>query len=153
MIRLGSLAGYPFEGPRALVGWAPPDGAAVYAILCRDDAERRPNDYAVIYVGHSDNLADGALPWRHERTQSWIERAGSKWALHVCTYVVPGGLVSHREQIVRELVATYRPSCNVEQFDQAWNDEWIGSYAAPTTGPLTTGRTPPAAKKRQSPEL
>ena len=24
MIRLGSLAGYPFEGPRLLVGWTPP---------------------------------------------------------------------------------------------------------------------------------
>ena len=24
MIRLGSLAGYPFEGPRLLAGWTPP---------------------------------------------------------------------------------------------------------------------------------
>ena len=24
MIRLGSLAGYPFEGPRVLAGWTPP---------------------------------------------------------------------------------------------------------------------------------
>ena len=32
MIRLGSLAGYPFEGPRLLAGWTPPAEAAVYAI-------------------------------------------------------------------------------------------------------------------------
>ena len=33
VIRLGSLAGYPFEGPRVLAGWTPPAAAAVYAIL------------------------------------------------------------------------------------------------------------------------
>jgi hypothetical protein len=143
VIRLGSLAGYPFEGPRVLAGWTPPNVAAVYAILCRDDPEGRPNDHAVIYVDHSDDLADGTLPFRHPRSPCWVERAGSRWALHVCVYEVPGGLPSHREQIVRELVAVYRPSCNVEQYDQAWRDEWIGAYQAPTTGPLTTGRTPP----------
>jgi hypothetical protein len=37
----------------------------------------------------------------------------------------------------------YRPGCNVDQFDQAWKDEWIGTYSAPTTGPLTTDRRPP----------
>jgi len=33
MIRLGSLAGYPFEGPRLLAGWTPPPAAAVYDLL------------------------------------------------------------------------------------------------------------------------
>ena len=28
MIRLGSLAGYPFEGPRLLAGWTPPSSPA-----------------------------------------------------------------------------------------------------------------------------
>jgi hypothetical protein len=32
MIRLGSLAGYPFEGPRVLAGWTAPAKPAVYAI-------------------------------------------------------------------------------------------------------------------------
>jgi hypothetical protein len=143
VIRLGSLAGYPFEGPRVLVGWTPPSVAAVYAILCRDDPERHPQDHAVIYVGHSDDLADGLLPFRHPQAPCWIERAGSRWALHIGVYEVPGGLRSHREQIARELIAVYRPSCNTEQFDNAWRDEWIGAYQAPTTGPLTTDRTPP----------
>ncbi len=143
MIRLGSLAGYPFEGPRVLAGWTPPSVPAVYAILCRDDAEGRPQQYSVIHVDHADDLADGRLPFRHPRTPCWIERAGSRWALHICVYEVPGGLRSHREQIARELIAVYRPGCNVEQFDPAWRDEWIGDYRAPTTGPLTTGRQPP----------
>ena len=41
-----------------------------------------------------------------------------------------------------ELVAIYEPSCNADQYDQAWRKEWIGDYSAPTTGPLTTGRDP-----------
>src|SRR6516164_9558559 len=52
MIRLGSLAGYPFEGPRLLAGWTPPASAAVYAIAYKPEPEAKPDKYAVIYVGH-----------------------------------------------------------------------------------------------------
>jgi hypothetical protein len=62
--------------------------------------------------------------------------------VHIATYEVPGGLASHRELIVQELCAVYHPSCNEQQFDQAWRDHWIGSYEAPTTAPLSTGRQP-----------
>jgi hypothetical protein len=56
---------------------------------------------------------------------------------------VPGGTPSHRERIAQELCAVYHPSCNAQQYDTAWKDEWIGEYNAPaTTGPLTTGREP-----------
>jgi hypothetical protein len=142
VIRLGSLAGYPFEGPRVLAGWTPPPVAAVYAILCRDDPQGRAQEYAVIHVGHSDDLTREHFPFRHPRAPCWIERAGDRFSLHICTYEVPGGLASHREQIARELIAIYRPSCNEEQFDDAWKQEWIGTYAAPTTSPLTTDRQP-----------
>ena len=57
MIRLGSLAGYPFEGPRTLAGWTAPARPAVYAVLSRNDAERKPNQYSVIFVGQSDDLS------------------------------------------------------------------------------------------------
>ena len=40
MIRLGSLAGYPFEGPRLLAGWTPPAEPAVYVVLYRPDPAR-----------------------------------------------------------------------------------------------------------------
>ena len=49
---------------------------------------------------------------------------------------MPGGGPAHREQIARELTAIYQPSCNDQQYDQAWEDEWIGEYSAPTTGPV-----------------
>jgi hypothetical protein len=144
VIRLGSLAGYPFEGPRALAGWTPQPRAAVYAIVFKPEPDANPERYAVIYVGQSDDLSKERFPFKHPRASCWVRRAGTRWALFICTYEVPGGLRSHREQIVRELTAVYRPGCNPEQYDPAWKEQWIGEYHAPTTGPLTTGRDPAA---------
>ena len=142
MIRLGSLAGYPFDGPRLLGGWTPPASPAVYAIMYKPDPENRRETYAVIYVGHADDLSAERFPFHHPRAQCWIRRAGNRWQIYICTYEVPGGLRSHREEIARELATIYRPSCNEQRYERAWKDEWIGEYTAPTTGPLTTGRDP-----------
>lgn len=142
MIRLGSLAGYPFEGPRVLAGWTPPATPAVYAIMYRPEAEARPDRYAVIYVGHYDDPARERFPFGHPRAPCWVRRAGSRWKLYVCTYEVPGGLPSHREQIAQELGAVYHPGCNEQAYEPSWKAAWIGEYSAPTTGPLTTGRDP-----------
>jgi hypothetical protein len=142
MIRLGSLAGYPFEGPRALAGWTPSAHAAVYAIVFKPDADAKPDRYAVTYVGESADLSAERLPFNHPRAGCWVRRAGSRWNLYVCTYEVPGGLPSHRAQIVRELIAVYHPTCNRERYDPSWKEQWIGDYTAPTAGPLTTGRDP-----------
>jgi hypothetical protein len=140
MIRLGSLAGYPFEGPRLLGGWTPRPVAAVYAILCRPQAASRPDEYAVIDVDHSDDLSAEQFPFRHRRAACWVRRAGDKWRVYICTYEVPGGLRSHREQIARELNSIYRPGCSDERYAPQWKPEWIGEYSTPTTGPLTTTR-------------
>ena len=142
MIRLGSLAGYPFEGPRVLAGWTPPARPAVYAIAVKPEPDAKPDTYAVIYVDHSEDLSAERFPFSHRMAASWVRRAGSRWKLYICTYEVPGGLPSHREQIARELMAIYHPSCNPDQYDSSWKDEWIGEYTAPTTGPLTTSRDP-----------
>jgi hypothetical protein len=141
VIRLGSLAGYAFEGPRALAGWTPPQQPAVYAILAKSNP-KRPQEFSVIFVGHADDLSVEGFPFRHPRSSAWISRAGGKYNLHVCWLQVPGGTRAHREQITRELAAIYDPSCNLEKFDKAWKDEWIGSYDAPVTDALTTGREP-----------
>ncbi len=142
MIRLGSLAGYPFEGPRVLAGWTPPTIPAVYAIMYQPDPDKTAPEYAVIYVNHADDLSLEGFPFKHPRAACWTSRAGNRFNLHVCTYEVPGGMRSHREQIARELMAVHKPACNLEKFDHAWNDEWIGSYSVPTTAPLTTDRDP-----------
>jgi hypothetical protein len=142
VIRLGTLAGYPFEGPRVLGGWTAPALAAVYAIVYKPEPEAHPQRYAVIYVNHSADLSMERFPFRHPRAPCWVKRCGDRWRLFICTYEVPGGLPSHREQIANELRAIYRPSCNTTRYDQSWKDEWIGEYQAPTTGPLTTSREP-----------
>jgi hypothetical protein len=138
MIRLGSLAGYPFEGPRVLAGWTAPPVAAVYAILCKPDPETKPEKYAVIYVGHSADLSAERFPFRHPSAPCWVRRAGSRWKVYIATYEVPGGTAAHREQIARELTAVYHPGCNPQQYDQAWREEWIGGSPAPEPGPGTT---------------
>jgi hypothetical protein len=136
MIRLGSLAGYPFEGPRLLGGWTAPAQAAVYVIMYKPDPEAKPGRHAVIYVGHAEDLSAERFPFQHGRAACWIRRAGSRWKVYIATYEVPGGTRAHREQITRELIAVYQPQCNDEQYSQAWKDEWIGEYSAPTTGPV-----------------
>ena len=136
MIRLGSLAGYPFEGPRLLAGWTAPARPAVFAIMYKPEPDTKPEKYAVIYVGHADDLTAARFPFSHPRAACWVRRAGSRFKVYICTYEVPGGNRPHREQIARELIAIYRPSCNKQQYDQAWRDEWIGEYTAPTTGPV-----------------
>ena len=146
MIRLGSLAGYPFEGPRLLGGWTPPPVPAVYAILCKPDPQRRPERYTVIYVGHADDLSAERFPFRHPRASCWVRRAGSRWKVYVCTYEVPGGTRAHREQISRELTAIYHPGCNTQQYDQTWKDEWIGASTTPGAQRRPDGPGPSARR-------
>ncbi len=139
MIRLGSLAGYAFEGPRALAGWTPSAVPAVYAIMAKDNPDR-PQEMSVIYVGHSDDLSSEGFPFKHPRSAAWIKRAGGKYNLHACWLEVPGGTRAHREQISQELLAVYAPTCNTEKYDNAWKAEWIGDYSTPVTDALTTKR-------------
>jgi hypothetical protein len=134
VIRLGSLAGLTFEGPRVLAGWTAPAAAGVYAVLYKPDPETKPERYAVTYVGHSDALSAERFPFRHPRAACWVQRAGSRWKVYIATYEVPGGGRAHREQIARELIAIYRPRCNTQQYDQAWKDQWIGTEPAPHPG-------------------
>lgn len=139
MIRLGSLAGYSFEGPRVLGGWTPPGIAAVFVILHVPDANK-PQQFGVIYVGHADDLSASGLPFEHPAANAWIKRAGNKWKLHIATLQVVGG-VRQREQIVTELCAVYDPPCNTEKFENAWEPHWIQEYDSPgLTSPLTTPR-------------
>lgn len=125
MIRLGPAAGYLFESPRVLAGWTPPATAAVYAVLYRQDPKSTPDRYAVIFVGHSGNLAKERFPFRHPRAACWISRAGSKFRLYIATLEVAGG-PAHRETIATELITTYEPPCNRQRFDSTWKPEWIG---------------------------
>ncbi len=141
MIRLGSLAGYPFEGPRLLGGWTPPP-APPSTRSCTSPSPRR----APAATPSSTSATPTTWPPSASRSSTrgaacWVKRAGSRWKVYICTYEAPGGGPAHREQIARELMAVYQPQCNAERYDPAWKDHWIGDYTAPTTGPVTR-RTP-----------
>jgi hypothetical protein len=123
MIRLGSLAGYPFEGPRVLAGWAPPPVAAVYAIVRKPDPDR--DRYAVLDVDQSGDLSGAGFPFRHPRAGCWIARAGSRWNLYACWYEIPGDSVAQRGEIVRQLIAVYQPRCVGSQYVHAWDPTWL----------------------------
>jgi hypothetical protein len=112
MIRLG---GYLFAGPRLLGGWTAPSRAAVYAVFYRPHPERRPERYAVLHIGHSENLAGEGFPFHHPDAHAWLERAGSKWKLHIATLEVPGGNPAHRAAIASELLAIYQPRGNAQR--------------------------------------
>lgn len=135
MIRLGSLAGYAFSGPRLLGGWTPTATPAVYVILYKPDPDRER--YAVIYVGHTDDLAAEGFPFKHRQSPCWVKRAGSKWKVHIATLEIPGGGPGHREMVAHELISVYEPHCNEQKYDHSWRDEWIGEYSdAPNTAPM-----------------
>ena len=102
MIRLGSLGGYPFDGPRVLGGWHPPSGPGIYAVLAKSKPDSQ--QFEVIYLGHADELTEIGLPFDHPHADRWIERAGGKWDLWIAAYSIPGGLPSHRERITHELI-------------------------------------------------
>jgi hypothetical protein len=139
VIRLGSLAGYLFEGPRLLGGWTPPSRPGVYVVMYHLPPSSR---YAVIYADQADDLSAVGLPFRHRKTPCWVTRAGDKWHLHVAWFEVPGDTRPHREQIVAELIAMYEPHCNTEKYANTWRPEWISEYEARTASPLTTPKTP-----------
>jgi hypothetical protein len=148
VIRLGTLAGYSFEGPRLLAGWTPPARPAVYAVFYRPKPETQPERYGVIYVGHSEDLTRERFPFDHAAAKRWLDRVGGdRFKLYIGVLEAPGATPAHREQIARELIAIYRPGCNTEQYDQAWEEHWIGDYETPgTTGPLTTDRDPSGSR-------
>ena len=43
MIRLGSLAGYSFEGPWLLAGWTPPDHPGLFAVMYKPEPDTKPD--------------------------------------------------------------------------------------------------------------
>src|SRR5690606_13814417 len=111
--------------------------------LYRPEPERNPERYGVLYVGQTEDLSKEGFPFRHPASGCWLSRVdGDRFRLHICTLEAPGAAEAHREQIRRELVAIYKPGCNADQSDHAWQDHWITDYSAPTTGPLTTDRDP-----------
>jgi hypothetical protein len=136
-IRLGSLAGYVFEGPFTLQGWKAPSKPGVYVIMYKPKPDKAPDKYAVIYVGQNMDLSKEGLPKNHEHYHCWVERAGTPWKLHVAAYYFPGSNPRQLISVQNDLIAHYNPRCNPEKFDKGWQGKWVGEYTSSLTGPLT----------------
>jgi hypothetical protein len=87
-LRLGSLAGYPFEGPRLLAGWTAPAAPGVYAITVKPDPAR--DQHAAINVGHCGDLPALLV---QACGRPVLDQAGrlAVAPLRMHTYEVPGG--------------------------------------------------------------
>ena len=103
--------------------------------MYKPEPETKPDRYAVIYVGHSDDLSKERLPFSHPRAACWIKRAGDRWKVYIATYEVPGGLRSHREQIAQELVRGLPPELQRAA---------VRPGLAATSGSASTPPRPPA---------
>ncbi|MGH2719241.1 MAG: hypothetical protein ACRDJU_11755 [Actinomycetota bacterium] len=126
MIRLGSLAGYSFEGPVPLSDWEPADSPGVFAVMYRQDPQVA--QYAVIHAGPSDDLRAEGFPFGHPSAGCWEARAGSKEALLVAWFFVPGGTPRIRNGIAQELNAVYQPVCSWGVYAQLRDVEWTAEY-------------------------
>lgn len=131
-IRLGSLAGYSFDGPLLLGGWTAPKRPGVFAVMYKAEPDTKPEAYSVIYVDYALDLSKAGLPKSHRHASCWAERAGGPWKLHVAVYFIPNSksLEGTLKNIKNELVAKYNPFCNTEKFDNAWDDKWVGEYTS-----------------------
>ena len=94
-----------------------------------------PSTYAVIYVGHSDDLSAERFPFRHPRAACWVRRAGSRWKVYICTYEVPGGL--------RVAPRADRPGARARSTTRAATSSST-TRRGRTSGSASTPRRPPA---------
>src|SRR2546423_7046142 len=88
MIRLGSLAGYSFEGPYTLAGWNPIDSPGVYAIMYKQEQGGKDH-YAVIYVGHTDNFTQEGSPLKPPPSPAWAKRPASRGNPYLASFSPP----------------------------------------------------------------
>ena len=105
-----TIGRYNFEGPYLLNSWNPPVKSAVYAVMHKNIN----NQYAVDYVGESENLADRGFPWGHERSDCWIRQAGSKSNVFIALLFTPGYSDDQRKAVEQELIQQFNPACNRE---------------------------------------
>ena len=142
VIRLGSLAGYPFEGPRRAGGLdrCRPSRRSTRPVPARrEHASSTPSSTSATARTSSAEPSPVPAPAvavldRAGRQQVEALRGGVRGARR--PDVAPQ---ADRRGAVRGLPARAATSSSSTS---TWKDEWIGDYTAPTTGPLTTG--PPA---------
>lgn len=89
-----------------------PVSSGIYAILA-PDASCRPRPFRVIYFGESGNFSQRVTE-QHDRLNDWRGEAGGAANLYVAFCPTP--LLKHQQRrwVEHDLVARYRPACNLQ---------------------------------------
>jgi ABC-type cobalt transport system substrate-binding protein len=103
VITLGSRS---FAGPFMAPLWAPPKGAAVYAVMAPG---WRLLTFRALEFGHAADLAEPHLLKHHPKYREWLTIVGTEWNLYVATHELPFSTEAQRAAAVRELAREYRP--------------------------------------------
>lgn len=89
-----------------------PVSSGIYAILVAD-ASCRPRPFRVIYFGECHNFSQ-RVTGDHEHFNDWAAEAGGAANLHVAFCPTPLLREQQRRWIEHDLIARYRPTCNLQ---------------------------------------
>jgi hypothetical protein len=95
----------------------PPVSSGIYAILA-PDASCRPRPFRVVYFGESDDFAQ-CVTSEHERFNEWATEAGGVANLYTAFCPTPLLKGEQRRWVEYDLVARYRPVCNLQD-NEVW---------------------------------
>jgi hypothetical protein len=101
-----------FTEPAPFALAEPPVSSGIYAILA-PDAARRPRPFRAIYFGESGNFHDRVTE-SHELFEDWIREAEGVANLYVAFCPTPLLRDVQRRWVENELIARYRPVCNLK---------------------------------------
>ncbi|MGA8184505.1 MAG: hypothetical protein WB819_12775 [Terriglobia bacterium] len=90
----------------------PPVSSGIYAILAPDDS-CRPRPFRTIYFGESGNFSQH-VTGHHERFNDWRAEAGGAANLYVAFCPTPLLKEEQRRWVEYDLIARYRPACNLQ---------------------------------------
>lgn len=95
----------------------PPVSSGIYAVLAPDDS-CQPRPFRAIYFGESGNFSQ-RVTGDHPRFSDWSEEAGGAANLYVAFCPTPLLKEQQRRWVEYDLVARYRPACNMQDSEDS----------------------------------
>lgn len=90
----------------------PPVSSGIYAMLA-PDASCMPRPFRVIYFGESSNFSQRVTE-HHERFNDWAAEAAGAANIYVAFCPTPLLKGEQRRWVEYDLIARYRPACNLK---------------------------------------
>lgn len=101
-----------FTEPAPFSAALAPVSSGIYAILA-PDASCRPRPFRPIYFGESGDFSQRVTAG-HERFNDWTTEAGGTATLYVAFCPTPLLKQQQRRWVESDLIARYRPACNLK---------------------------------------